>query len=168
MVGFFLIWRMQNETSCWDWVSAFLCRAQATRLVKLMVVVVGRTLESPLMWVPLWMCSEPEGSPLCACTHVSLCPVWWGILSCTLHCSLGPDRYVAWQVALYGSHRSCIYMTWSGDWGAELMLGRAARWGPLLHPCSSSVRCMLSVAAKLQLFLTLMRQELGFQTRSVC
>lgn len=125
---------MQNETSCWDWVSAFLCRAQATLLVKLMVVVVGRTLVSPLMWVPLWMCSEPEGSPLCACTHVSLCPVRWGILSCTLHCSLGPDRYVAWQVALYGSHRSCIYMTWSGDWGAELMLGRAARWGPLLHP----------------------------------
>lgn len=27
---------------------------------------------------------------------------------------------------------------------------------------------VFSVAAKLQLFLTLMRQELGFQTRSVC
>lgn len=65
--------------------------------------------------------------------------MWWGILSCTLHCSLGPERFVAWQVALYGSHHSCIYMTWSGDWGAELMVRRAAR-RPLLHSCPSSVR----------------------------
>lgn len=77
--------------------------------------------------------------------------MWWGILSCTLHCSLGPDRYVAWQVALHGSHQSCISMPWSGDWGAELMVGRcemtsasllfsSIRWCSLLllnYNCSS-------------------------------
>lgn len=96
-------------------------------------------------------------------------PLWWGTLSCTLHCSLGPGRHVEWQVALYGLHPSCICMLGSDIWGAELIVGCTERWGistSSLSLVQSDI--VFPVAAKLQLFLTLMRQELGFQRRSVC
>lgn len=94
--GMGLFWRIQNERSCWAWVSAFRCRAQATLLVTLWLLLLAEYSVLPWHECPYeCVLSQREAhcvlAPAVACAHCGGRPEH--ILSCPA-LRPGPGGYV--------------------------------------------------------------------------
>lgn len=141
-IGFF--WRIQNEHSCWDWVSAFWCGAQATLLVTLWLLLLAEYLVLPRHECP-YECVLSQKEAHCVLVSALACaPTVVGHPK--LQPALQPGGWLVCEMAC-GSvwFPSQLHLhDMECGWEAEFMVGEVQRQGisTSLASLTSSVRCI--------------------------